>query len=229
MNWSPPSKPAELTESRLIGAILDGLFPINTNLPPERELAAQLGVTRPTLREALQRLARDGWLEIHHGRATRVRNYWEEGNLAVLAAIAQHGENPPSDFVPNLLAVRRLLAPAYTRLAIEHNPKAVAELLHQHTDLADTPQAFSAYDWRLHRSLTIASDNPVFTLILNGFQDLYLLMGRRYFALDMARTHSRRFYQTLLECAENQDIARAEAVTAEVMSESLAYWMAADT
>ena len=76
MNWELPLRPAERVENRLIQAIVGGEFPINSTLPPERELARRLGVTRPTLREALQRLARDGWIEIHHGKSTRVRDYW---------------------------------------------------------------------------------------------------------------------------------------------------------
>ena len=74
MTWQPTPKPAEVAESRLVQAILDGDFPINSTLPAERELAHLLGITRPTLREVLQRLSRDGWLEIRHGKPTRVRN-----------------------------------------------------------------------------------------------------------------------------------------------------------
>src|SRR3990170_7275190 len=98
MAWDPPLRPAELAETRLIAAILDGQFPINSTLPPERDLSTQLGVTRPTLREALQRLARDGWLEIRHGRPTRVRDYWHEGSLGVLGAMGGGGGGaaPPS-------------------------------------------------------------------------------------------------------------------------------------
>jgi DNA-binding FadR family transcriptional regulator len=48
MNWETRPKPADLAESRLIVAILDGHFPIGDTLPAERELATQLGVTRPT-------------------------------------------------------------------------------------------------------------------------------------------------------------------------------------
>jgi len=116
MGWEPSPRPAELAESRLIAAFLDGQFPIHGTLPPERELAVQLGVTRPTLREALQRLARDGWIEIRHGRATRVRDYWNEGNLGVLGSISRHIDHLPADFVPHLLSVRGVRAPAYTRL-----------------------------------------------------------------------------------------------------------------
>ena len=224
MNWQPPSKPAELTESRLIDSFLDGTFPVDSNLPAERELSARLGVTRPTLREALQRLARDGWLEIRQGKPTRVRNYWQEGSLAVLAAIARRQENPPADFVPNLLSVRILLAPAYTCLAVEKSPDCIVDLLQSAAQLADDPAAFSAFDWEVHRQLTICSGNPVFTLILNGFQSLYLEMGARYFTLPHARESSRGFYRDLLDAARKRDGVSAAALAGRIMQQSLAIW-----
>ncbi|NPV87741.1 MAG: fatty acid metabolism transcriptional regulator FadR [Anaerolineae bacterium] len=224
MHWTPPPKPAELTEHRLLQAILDGQFPIDSNLPAERELAALLGVTRPTLRETLQRLARDGWLEIRHGKPTRVRNYWVEGNLAVLAHIARRQDHLPQDFIPNLLSIRCLLAPAYTRLAIHNDAESIAQLLATYPDLADTPEAYTQADWELHRSLTIASRNPVFTLILNGFCELYAIMGKRYFALPAARAYSQQFYQKLLDCARQADEDAAETLTRQVMAESMRFW-----
>lgn len=224
MSWNPPTRPTELAEERLIGAILENEFPIDSYLPAERTLAARLGVTRPTLREALQRMARDGWVEIHHGKPTRVRNYWQEGNLGVLAAIARHSQQLPPDFVVNLLAVRLLLAPTYTRLAVQRNTDEVVGCLNGYTQIPDDPQTFTDTDWQLHLRLTIASENPVFTLILNGFRELYQVMGLRYFQLPEARAHSRRFYQTLLECAKNNDFDRIEAVTRRVMIESLDFW-----
>lgn len=97
--WSAPPKIAEITERRLLDAILDGSFPIDSKLPPERELAGMLGVTRPTLREALQRLSREGWLEIHHGKQTRVKNYWQEGNLLILNYLVHNLQaQPPLSF-----------------------------------------------------------------------------------------------------------------------------------
>lgn len=227
MQWDAPARPAELAETRLISAILDGAFAINTNLPAERELATMLGVTRPTLREALQRLARDGWVEIRHGRSTRIRDYWREGSLGVLSAIARHQESLPATFVPNLLQVRVLLAPAYTRLAFERSLPKVVEVLEAHVDLADTPEAFAEYDLQLHTQFTIFSDNPVFTLILNGFGDLYQNMALRYFAGPAARAHSRSFYQRLLAAGQARDAAEAEAITRAVMQDSLKLWQAA--
>jgi GntR family negative regulator for fad regulon and positive regulator of fabA len=227
MNWMTPLKPADLAETRLIDAILEGHFQIGTTLTAERELAAQLGVTRPTLREALQRLGRDGWVEIHQGRPTRVRDYWQEGNLGVLGAIARHSDHLPPHFVANLLHIRLLLAPAYASLAVQNAPDAVIRALHGHTQLPDNPQAFAAFDWQLHHCLTIASQNPVFTLILNGFKDLYYPMACLYFQPPESRDSSRAFYARLHEAAVDRDAQQVEAITRSVMGESLLLWQAA--
>lgn len=225
MDWTAPEKPAQFCEHRLIAAILDGDFPINSTLPAERELAARLGVTRPTLREVLQRLARDGWLEIHHGRSTRVRDYWREGNLVVLAAIAQHSAHLPPDFAANMLSVRYLLAPAYTRLAVERAPQQVIAALRPCLALDDDAAAFTEADWRLQLDLTLLSGNPVFTLIYNSFANLYQTLGEVYFREPDNRELSRSFYRDLLACAQNHDAACASTLVAQVMQASRERWM----
>ena len=224
MDWQPPQKPAEIAESRLLAAILSGRFPINGTLPAERELAVQIGVTRPTLREVLQRMARDGWLDIQHGKPTRVRDYWREGNLGVLAALAQSPAHPLPDFITYLLELRILLAPAYARQALEQAPSAIAALLEDHASLPDDPSAFARFDWDLHIGLTRLARNPVFQLLYNGFHDLSVLMGEHYFAFPECRQSSRRFYAALLVCARGGDAAGAEVLVRRVMEESLALW-----
>lgn len=224
MNWETPIKPAELTESRIIEAILDGHFPVNSHLPGERDLAEQLGVTRPTLREALQRLARDGWLDINHGKPTRIRNYWTEGNLNVLATIIQYQNHLPENFVNNLLTIRLLLAPAYTRLAFESHAPEICDLLSTYNDIPDNARDFTTADWTLHQQLTILSGNPIFTLILNGFAELYIVMGNRYFAQPAGRNHSRQFYRDLLVCARRNDGKAAENLVKKIMTDSIELW-----
>lgn len=223
-DWTIIPKPAELAENRLLDAILDGTFPINSNLPPERDLAEKLGVTRPTLREALQRLSQSGWIEIHHGRPTRVKNYWEEGNLLILNALAKHPKNLPDHFVPDLLEVRIALAPVYTCSAIQQQPENVVNLLTQLQGLSDTPDAYTQADFNLHFQLTVLSGNPVYTLIFNGFGELYLTMGLNYFASPEARRHSHTFYQDLLAAAVSKNLESARQITQNVMQTSLAIW-----
>ena len=223
-NWSAPQRPAAYAEEALVTAILDGTYPPGSTLPGERDLAAQLGVTRPTLRECLQRLACEGWLTIQQGKSTRVNDFWREGGLNVLSALVRYSKQLPRGFVQNLLEVRLALAPAYTRAAVENAAETVAECLAVHVHLDDTPEAFAAFDWQLHHILTIGSDNPVYTLILNGFAGFYEQMACLYFAQPEARSSSRAFYGALLAAARRADGAEAEWITRAVMEESIRLW-----
>ena len=222
--WRPVQKPAEVAEQRLLDGILSGHFAVNSTLPGERELAEQIGVTRPTLREALQRLARDGWLDIQHGKPTRVRDYWLEGNMGVLSMLAQMPSQQTSDFVAHLLEIRILLAPAYTRQAMEAASSEIAALLAKFETVEDTPVAFAAADWELHHLLTLRAENPIFRLLLNRFQSLYQVMGEHYFVSSQNRARSQAYYTELLNWARKNAHLKAETLTRDVMNESLALW-----
>ena len=68
MSSSLPVSLATTLRSR----INDGTYRAGTKLPSEPDLAAELGASRPTLREALRVLAREGWLVRRHGSGTYV-------------------------------------------------------------------------------------------------------------------------------------------------------------
>ena len=94
-----PLRPNKHVEDVLVTGILNGTFPIGSALPNERALSSQLGVTRPTLRETLQRLAREGWVTIQHGKSTIVNDYWQAGGLSLLSTLARYGKNLPDGFI----------------------------------------------------------------------------------------------------------------------------------
>jgi len=222
--WVTPKKPTDLAEEQLLAAILNGSFPIGGALPPERELAQALGITRPTLREALQRLSRDGWIEIHQGKSTVVTDFWKDGNLIMLNALSRQPEALTPAFIQNLLEVRAVLAPAYSRLAFARASKELADFLEAYTHLADTPEAYAQADQELHHQLALLSGNPIFTLIYNGFRKLSYQAGLDYFASAEARGSSREYYEGLLQDALHEDADSAASRTAKVMQDSLDFW-----
>ena len=223
-NWTAPQRPNNYAESSLISAILDGNFLPGSTLPSERTLAVELGVTRPTLREAIQRLARDGWLTVKQGKATQVNDIWHDGGLNVLSALVHYPDHLPTGFITSLLEVRLNLAPAYTREAIRNGNGAVITFLEKHTDLSDETAVYATYDWQLHRLLTIQSGNPIYTLILNGFTDFYEQIANIYFSTPESRARSNEFYAALLETAVAQDPLLAETICRETMQESISLW-----
>ncbi|MBP6016868.1 MAG: fatty acid metabolism transcriptional regulator FadR [Candidatus Promineofilum sp.] len=225
---STPVRPNERAESWLVAAILDGDLPPGSTLPAERSLAAQLGITRPTLREAIQRLARDGWLTVTHGKPTVINDYWVEGGLNVLGKLVEHQTHLSPDFIEQLLEVRRNLAPAYTSLAVARAPGQVIAVLEAAPARDDDPAAFARFDWLLHRQLSILSGNPIYTLILNGFQGFYEDIARGYFQKSGARALSADFYSDLERLTRKQDSQAAEALCRQVMSSSIGVWQGLD-
>lgn len=75
-----------------IRQIADGELEVGTVLPPERELALLLGVSRSTVRETLQRMACDGFVQTRKGQPALVLDYRKTGNLATLVQLVQLGE-----------------------------------------------------------------------------------------------------------------------------------------
>jgi GntR family negative regulator for fad regulon and positive regulator of fabA len=224
-----PVRPAAHAEQVLVTAILDGRCPAGSNLPSERELALELGVTRPTLREVLKQLDRDGFLTISHGRPTRVNDVLREGGLNVLASLVRYGGPLPEGFVRDLLEVRLALAPAYARAAVERDPEGTISLLAEDRLPADAPGAFASYDWGLHTGLAALSGNPVYGLILNGFASFYEELACHYFEREEARRASRSFYVNLHSAARGRDAGAAERRVRAAMLESLALWAKAET
>jgi GntR family negative regulator for fad regulon and positive regulator of fabA len=112
----PPLRPTQYAESILVTSILDGTYPAGTPLPGERLMADQIGVTRPTLRETLQRLAGEGWVKIKHGKPTVVNDYWLEGGLGMIGTLAKYTKFLPNGFITQLLEVRAVLLPPVAEL-----------------------------------------------------------------------------------------------------------------
>jgi GntR family negative regulator for fad regulon and positive regulator of fabA len=169
-------------------------------------------------------MERDGWLEIRHGKPTRVRDFWKEGNFGVSLALARHMQPLPTDYAVHLLEVRVLLCPTYTRQAVENDGGKIATYLAQAESLEQKPASYAAFDWELHWHLTISSGNPFFTHFINSVRGLYDLLGVRYFDHEITQRHSAEFYRLLKPIAEEGNGEGAQKLALRVMSESLALW-----
>ncbi|NHB95551.1 fatty acid metabolism transcriptional regulator FadR [Photorhabdus stackebrandtii] len=189
--------PAGFAEEYIIESIWNGRFAPGSILPAERELSELIGVTRTTLREVLQRLARDGWLTIQHGKPTKVNNFWETSGLNILETLARLDHDRVPELIDNLLAVRTNIAAIFIRTAFRHNPSQSLEVLAKKENVEDNSESFSALDYDIFRGLAFASDNPIYGLIINGLKGLYTRVGRYYFSNPEARQLALSFYQQL--------------------------------
>lgn len=118
------STAVDACEDALLGHVLSGAVPPGGHLPPERELSAQLGVDRGTLRPAIARLVSRGLLTQRQGRGTIVQDVADSGGLDLLApVIARATDSGDARAVVaiarDLLRLRRHLAAALLERVVE--------------------------------------------------------------------------------------------------------------
>ncbi|GIU26752.1 fatty acid metabolism transcriptional regulator FadR [Shewanella schlegeliana] len=219
--------PASFAEKYIVRSIWENKFPPGSILPAERELSELIGVTRTTLREVLQRLARDGWLTIQHGKPTRVNNFWETSGLNILETIAELNPDGFPELVDQLLSARSSVSAIYFRGAIRNNPEEAIEALSHLDELEDTALAYAEFDYQLQHTLAFSSGNPLYVLILNGFKGLYSRVGRYYFSSAEARALAMDFYKQLQQLAIDKNyldvpaLMRTYGINSGVMWQSL--------
>ena len=107
----------EHVADRLVTAIALGEFVPGQRLPSERELAATLGVSRTTVREAIQRLAALGYVEVRRGRtggAYVLQGMGPEANEMIRRTLL-----PEWSTLERVLDFRQLIEPLIARTAAE--------------------------------------------------------------------------------------------------------------
>lgn len=218
------NKPSIFAEKVIVENILNGKFPSGSELPNQRKLAIILNVARPSLREALMRLERDGWISINHGKPTRVLDIWKEGGLNILRALIEQGQNISTNQITELLEVRLVIAPVYAISAINKHPHNVLELLKKGLNLDDLAEKYAKYDWEMHYQLTLLSDNFVYPLLLNSFAQFYSEMAKLYYSNTKSRLASKQFHLELFNAVKNEQFNLAETIFSNAMSNSIYAW-----
>ena len=215
-------KPAQFTENEILNAIISHDWPAGSKLPPERELCASLGVTRPTLREVLQRLSRDGWLTITHGKPTIVNDYKQNGGLGVLKTLVNHNNLPSPKLMKDWLEFRVILFPSLAMKSIKTNKAEILEMLNNTPKLTSHSYDFASYDWDLQMLLIKLSNNAIAQMLYNDLSTIYTQAGAIYFESKETKTRSLHYYESL-KMAINTD-ENVKTVIETAMTESLLIW-----
>ena len=154
----------EQTARRLETRLLEGAWMAGTRLPPERALAAELAVSRGTLREAIQRMAARGLLVARHGSGVYVTDVLQAGFVSPWRElVADHPE-----IRGDVLEFRRVLEATTAALAAQRADRAdlrrlaqVVERLKVCHRSGDRPGEAKA-DADLHEAIAEASHNTMF-------------------------------------------------------------------
>ena len=155
---------------RLETALLDGRYAANARMPAERALAAQFGVSRNTVREALQRLAARGLLRIRPGAGVYVSDQLRTGSVSPWRQLVADHPAVRDD----VLEFRHVLEGATAYFAAQRaddsdRARIATELaaLEAARALGDAGAEAQA-DTRLHEAIALASHNSMFLHLHNS-------------------------------------------------------------
>jgi DNA-binding FadR family transcriptional regulator len=168
--------------------ILSGKFPIGQKLPSERELALQLGVSRPVVHEGLVDLAAKGMVTMIPRVGTLVNDYRREGSLSILTSLVNyHRGNLEPGLLGSLLEMRLLFEIETARLAALHRSRDQLDGLYSLLRKEDTVnrqdvEAICELDFDLHHLIALSSGNHVYPLLLNSFKHCYFNLAGQFFA-----------------------------------------------
>lgn len=180
-------------------------------LPSERELAAQFGVGRPAVREALKALEMMGVIEIIHGKGARVLTPDLDAIMKpLIASIVLTQSN-----VLNLIEVREVVEPqcaaiAATRATAEQLQK-LHESLRQMERAAEIPGEFAAADYHFHNLVAQATNNPLLIRIYETITALLWDLQQKTAAIpDHQKTL--RYHESIYQCIYRRDAPEALSV-----------------
>ncbi|MFI0941965.1 FadR/GntR family transcriptional regulator [Streptomyces sp. NPDC021020] len=148
--------------------IVSGALRPGDRLPKESELAAELGLSRNSLREAVRALSLIRILDVRQGDGTYVTSLDPQLLLEALSFVVDFHRD---DTVLEFLAVRRILEPAATAMAAISIPEDELDALQGKLDaLGAQPsvEELVASDLEFHRGIVAASGNSVLCSLLDG-------------------------------------------------------------
>jgi GntR family transcriptional repressor for pyruvate dehydrogenase complex len=186
-------------------------------LPKENELAALLGVSRSSLREAVRALELVGVVQARQGDGTYVTSLAPSLLLGVMSIVVDFSDEKAT---LELLEVRRLLEPAAASLAAA---RADAEQLRSIAAARDAvraathdPEAMVLADAAFHAAISTATCNPALTALLGNLAGPTIrtrvwraISGHR--AVEETLAEHDRIYEALE--ARDPELARAASAT----------------
>jgi GntR family transcriptional repressor for pyruvate dehydrogenase complex len=189
-------------------------------LPPERDLAKLLGVSRPTLRDGIRSLAAVGVLQARRGAGTFVVK--SEGSpvldsnpLRLMASL--HGFTPDEMFEARKsleMAIAGLAAERATGDQLATMSEEIAEMF----AALDDPEQFLVHDMRFHQTVAAASGNRILTSLMNMVATILFDVRRKTVKRAKDLKESAEMHRAIYRAIRKQNVeAASEAMRDHLM------------
>lgn len=186
--------------------IFSGEYAIGEQLPTERELAVQIGVSRSLVNTGVLELASQGFVHILPRQGTVVADYKRNGTLQVLAAL-MNCDSYRIDYplLKDLIELRILVECESARLASATITTEELSLLSAEIramQVCNPPQNAAVPMLRFHYLLTQYSGNSVYAMTFKSFESTILRLMQQHLQTSPDLTKSVKQHESLVHALE---------------------------
>ena len=201
--------------------ILSGELKPGDRLPPERELAAQMGISRGSVNQGILDLERIGFLRVVPRKGTFVAEYVRNATPQTLSAIMSYDSALiDGALFRDLMSMRILIERECVRLACgnmtEENMRCLEELTTQIYSSCDDALVNALYDY--HRCLTRISGNAAYELVFQSFELMLRNLIRAHYENRDELRKCLPLYEKLSSAIENRDTAKADELILNILT-----------
>jgi len=218
LDWTAlATRPVHVSDSlsaKLEQMIVRGELPQGSRLPPEREFAAQLGVSRASVREALRELELKGMVDRRPGRGTTVADASRMLHTGSLLAVMSEIERTVSE----VMDLRAALEPPIAgRAASRATPRDVERLTAIHAAMRATrsPARAVELDVDFHQEIGRATHNPLLVKLVEVTSEWMAPSRNRPLQSRRRRSRSLAAHGRILDAIAAHDPDAAAAAMAD--------------
>ena len=152
--------------------IIDGKLKPGDQLPPERELIKQLGVSRPSLREALNALAAMGFLDVRQAKRTFVKSVTSKLIEDPLSLLIKADDQKIFDLIEVRKAIETWAAYHAAQKASREDIKQLDTIIGEMKRAFEEGRSWEKQDADFHLAIAQATHNTIHMHIMSGIYDL---------------------------------------------------------
>jgi GntR family transcriptional regulator, transcriptional repressor for pyruvate dehydrogenase complex len=187
-------------------SILKGALKAGDQLPAERELAQQFGVSRTAVREAVKALREKGLVEAYPGRGTFITNGTPPSIRQSLDRLIRADQQ---EGTAHLVEVREILEPEIAALAASRSDEETLATMREAISVMDAakgdPEAFIEADLDFHLALAEAAANPLILSLIDSIVGVLRDQRMLIFEVDGGPERGQYHHKRILEAIEHRD------------------------
>lgn len=189
--------------------IINGVYPIGTRLPPERELAHKYRAGRFAVREAIAMLAQNCFVETVPQSGTYIKDFYRDGSLETLVQTLRVRRAIDRQTLDSLLKFRFTTETTAAAEAAEIiSDKDLAYLkkkLMLKSQSSEDINALAECDYDLHFKIITVSGNVISRLIFQSFKPIYSFFTEFFYSLPGAAERSLTLNHKLFKTLQRKD------------------------